>query len=362
MICVPDSPYAEDVERRLRDRAAVMHALCAEGYVPRHSKTLNYVVADDGSSADTACLLSHSRPCMRGGCYCAKILVVWVGDDLLNAAPLQGLAGIVSQLVPSNQDDTLPEVRVLGPSSSGQYRKILEELERPSTRNTARLLSRAQIYSCKAAGAEAVLREGIGWLASAKVTTAAAIQKALRHGFEDSKFVYERTLVTDKESCEALRAELQVRGIEQDAHVAVLSELDSFYGRASTETFIGYSNPHAANVRSYTYMAGIDGALPKNALGLEERSGNEQSSGANGPAPLQEPTEGQSQIDYFRRLAETLADYHKHLVAADGKGFRAIVVLGGDTYDKLQILRRLRPRLPVVLSDQWTRRPLRAPR
>jgi len=43
MVCVPHSPYAEEVERRVRDRVAVLQALAAEGYFPRHSTSLKYV-------------------------------------------------------------------------------------------------------------------------------------------------------------------------------------------------------------------------------------------------------------------------------------------------------------------------------
>jgi len=134
----------------------------------------------------------------------------------------------------------------------------------------------------------------------------------------------------------------------------VLAELDSFSGLALPTTFrraVPKAYRGKIHIHTYTYAAGIDGALPKNALGIEEKADKDSSSGTKASTPVQEAPEGQSQIDYFRRLADTLEWENKRIIAGDKsrKGIQAVVVLGGDIYDKLQILRTLRPRLSGAL-------------
>ena len=418
MVCVPDSPYAEDVERRLRDRAAVLQALSAENYVPRHSTVLKYVLSGDCAFPGYAlpfewfgpldnASLRHQSP----GLQRRNVLVLWVGDGYLGDQPLRGLARIAAHLIDNDDPNALPEVRVLGPSTSGQYRKMLEELGQPTGQDfekakllpsrkfllshklilshefllshnslltprlllspefllpaesllshkcslsTGFLLSHAKFYSCKATGADPALRDGIKWLDHDPADTAGAVQRSIRALFSGSRFSFSRTTPTDDVFCERLWFELEQRHVSNDAHIAVLSELDSFYGRASVDTFVAKKpDRRSGNVHTYYYMAGIDGALPKNALGTEEKTAKEQSSGSSAPAPQREATEGHCQLDYFRRLADALAQENQRLVAGgkpiDKDGFKAVVVLGSDIYDKLQILRTLRPRLSTAL-------------
>ena len=94
-------------------------------------------------------------------------------------------------------------------------------------------------------------------------------------------------------------------------------------------------------------MAGIDGALPKNALGAEECPSKDFGSSTKPLTSAQEPTEGLSQVDYLRRLADQVAAKNRAL--GSRREIRTLAVLGSDIYDKLQILRTLRPRLPAAL-------------
>lgn len=361
MICEPDSPYAEDVERRLRDRAAIHYALSAEGFVPRQSTTLNYLVVEDGYPVPFESFVPISAIQQQP----QKVLAIWVGDGLLEGKPLEKFAGIVSHLLPQGSLEPAPEVRILGPSTSGEYRKILEELKSPPSEETKRLLASTQVYSCKATAAEKVLGEGADWLKPGE-PTAHAIEEALQNG-GSSHFNFERTVATDDELYTALIDELKQRQITPDASIVVLSEMDSLYGRALVGTFReslvralresidsgaatkGAAEKSNVHIHAYTYMAGIDGALPQNALGIEEHSEKNQGTGKEGNGSIREPTEGQSQIDYFRRLSDLLAVENDQLIAEHRDGFRVVAVLGSDIYDKLQILRILRPRLPGAL-------------
>jgi hypothetical protein len=62
-----------------------------------------------------------------------------------------------------------------------------------------------------------------------------------------------------------------------------------------------------------------------------------------------EGTEGLNQSDYLRRLARQMKEDNASWQRDDGFGIRAIGVLGSDIYDKLMILRALRPEFPGVL-------------
>ena len=59
-----------------------------------------------------------------------------------------------------------------------------------------------------------------------------------------------------------------------------------------------------------------------------------------------EATEGLNQSDYLRRLARQMKEHHAQWQREDGSGIRAIGLLGSDIYDKLMILRALRPQFP----------------
>jgi hypothetical protein len=350
MICEPDSPYAEDVERRLRDRAAIHYALSAEGYVPRQSTALNYLVDEGGDPVPFESFVPISGTRQQP----QKVLVIWVGDGLLEGKPMEKFAGVIGHLMPQGSLVPVPEVRILGPSTSGEYRKILEELKSPPSEETKRLLASTQVYSCKATAAEKVLGEGADWLKPGELT-AHAIEEALRNG-GCSNFSFERTIAKDDELYTVLINELEQRHIKPDASIVVLSQMDSLYGRALAGTFRESIDSAAAtkgalknHIHAYTYMAGIDGALPKTALGIEEHSEKNQVTGKEGDGSIREATEGQSQIDYFRRLADLLAVKNDQLIRERRDGFRVVAVLGSDIYDKLQILRILRPRLPGAL-------------
>lgn len=367
--CEPSSPYAEDVERRVRDRAGVIHALAAEGYLPNDSTALQYVTVDGRADAVLPFEGFHrlERTTQRA------VLVVWLADGVLSKK------GLFHQLAALNQELThrsgalmpggLVEVRVLGPSSSAEYRLMLEGAVDDDPNCPLGYLASTRIYSCVAEAPDEVLTTGIKWLPSdlekgPPVTN--AIEERMQ-GFGAAQFRLSRTICPADKLAAVLWKELTTeRRVKENADVAVIAELDSLYGRSTTWAFL-HARPgpkvergdfnldraraDAPHIQAYTYMAGLDGALPKNALGAEEQKAKDTDSTAKTAAPTEDPPEGLSQIDYLRRLADQLADEDRRLRRehADHQGLRAVAVLGSDTYDKLQILRTLRPRLPDAL-------------
>ena len=103
-----------------------------------------------------------------------------------------------------------------------------------------------------------------------------------------------------------------------------------------------------------TYLRGIDGKTPSAAGVQPQRNvstkhdasvGNLQAKAADKSLRPREAPEGTDQSDYLRRLAEDLQIQNRMLQKGRGGGFDAVLVVGSDVYDKLQVLRALRPKI-----------------
>jgi len=160
---------------------------------------------------------------------------------------------------------------------------------------------------------------------------------------------------------------LKLRGIDV-AHedekkgykIAVLTEWDSPYGRSLATTFAALASNQSYSslieeperwpkwILSDRYLRGIDGRLPGEQAKPAEVEDKQKGQGAVQPKP-EEATEGMDQSDYLRRLADKLEK--EDVISQDeNKGrIRAIGLLGADIYDKLMILRALRPEFPDAI-------------
>ena len=112
------------------------------------------------------------------------------------------------------------------------------------------------------------------------------------------------------------------------------------------------------SVTTATYLRGIDGKTPgapelkaeaKISTRGKESFENSQSKPGEKPTRPREAPEGTDQSDYLRRLAADLELKDRRLQKAHGRGFDAVLVVGSDVYDKLQVLRALRPRIDSSL-------------
>lgn len=206
-----------------------------------------------------------------------------------------------------------------------------------------------------------------------------------------------RTINTDDDVAQIIIEELDRRRVDLRAnvtavaaknssalqHIAVISESDTVYGRSLPLTLLAQIYGGAAQHRladfmrgkhgglgtaeppewfhTYSYLRGLDGRLP--AEGAPAKS-TPPPGPENSPVP-REGTEGENQADYLRRLAGQLAAKHQELIRSGGNGITAIGVLGSDVYDKLMILRAIRPALPgavfftnnldarLALPEEW---------
>jgi hypothetical protein len=144
------------------------------------------------------------------------------------------------------------------------------------------------------------------------------------------------------------------------SHIVILSEWDTFYGRSLGTTFAAKAPGPSANgitehlgkrpewIHAYHYLRGIDGRLPGESGKDNQREQEQKTQLGQNTAPS-EATEGLNQSDYLRRLARQMKEDNAQLQQEDGSGIRAIGLLGSDIYDKLMILRALRPQFPDAL-------------
>ena len=168
---------------------------------------------------------------------------------------------------------------------------------------------------------------------------------------------FRSVLARDDVVLQAIVKELEAQGLGCEKDIAIVSELDSNYGRAMQRIVdkailkeLDCSEGQEPTVHYFGYLGGVDGEMPL----AEENSSvsNEQFQGDLQNAPeatglFVSPSEsavGSAQMDYIRRLAD---DIGRHS-ALHGEELQAIGVFGTDIYDKQLIIQALRERLPNV--------------
>jgi hypothetical protein len=305
----------------------------------------------------------------------SQLLVLWLIDDAFRDAPLARLADLISWFrfkfnATSEAETSLPDFAVLGPDNSGTLRSMVVEAKGAQWNDeTRQCLATTHIYSSQAEAAETRLLFDIPELCSPR-TCKHLIEQSVKSRQPDSGFCFERTIPLDNQIVRALREELKLRDVTEDDDVAILSEEDTFYARALCSSFVapdvdGDIGPALATVHAYTYLRGIDGKLPSDGKDEKETKAadqdadkNQQTRSSLRPA---DGTEGLSQADDIRRLAKMLQDLDRdlrngnslnenssngNLRRAKSRGLRAIGLLGSDIYDKLELLKALRPMFP----------------
>jgi hypothetical protein len=133
----------------------------------------------------------------------------------------------------------------------------------------------------------------------------------------------------------------EIRLRQVSLNIALIAEWDTDYGREMFKVFQAVcESPNRSNVHYYSYLRGLDGKLP--GMASQTSDGGKPAGGGDGGAPNRLATskeaEGDPQIDYLRRLVDRMK--------ADSQEFRAVGVLGSDVYDKLLLLKALRPHFP----------------
>jgi len=373
-VLVSGEAYAEDAETRHRTRYAVLAGLSVTGHIPSDRNHIGYFTIDGpgaGASNERKFIVAFewyekNAPTEWAPRDPARhVLVLWVDEDQLGPKPLETLGGIVrplgaelswlanaSALLCCRPNwwtlakalalcvvDQNPSVKVIGPTRSDVLVAMLSSVKR----GLPGALTGVRFYCSRATICEELLGEALGEDASTRRVQDLFQRLNLR-----------RTIADDEQVCEQLVHELKLRYVassKSDVHVALVAEWDTAYGRALPETFArayergGGPDGSRENVRFFAYLQGIDGLLPGEEQALDQVVSRE----ARESVAAMERPEGKAQLDHIRRLEWQLARYN-HKLKRDRKGcLRAIGILGSDVYDKLLILRALRPSFPGVI-------------
>ena len=186
--------------------------------------------------------------------------------------------------------------------------------------------------------------------------------KAYYYDFNIIYWLLKKLDINQNEYAQKLLKKLGIHQDERKDHVVILSEWDTFYGRAMPEAFntawertipVAFKTAWNRNktVRVYSYMRGLDGKLPnkddKANNATEKKSDSQDKSGTD--TQIEFP-EGQDQKDYLRRLTNKIFDLDQRLKdEGNEKGVAAIGVLGSDVHDELMIMEALRQLFPHKL-------------
>jgi hypothetical protein len=188
--------------------------------------------------------------------------------------------------------------------------------------------------------------------------------------FGESRVIFHRMIAADNDLAAALAKELRLRGVCPGgecgmSNVAVVSEWDTFYGRNLPQTIAAAFCPsrplEQCGFERFSYLRGLDGQLPNDEAASAMKSGatnkprrkegdtrNDDQTSSDTAKRLERP-EGQGQFDYLRRLAGRIQRRDEELRKRGEGRIAAIGVLGTDVYDKLLVLRALRPAFPAAL-------------
>lgn len=395
-------PYSEQGESRLRTRQAVLEGLSESGFLPRDSEHIGFVTTSWpppekawGSPVpiDRALLLPweecESITDPKGAKKSQetqntkRIVVVWLPAANFNPNPLRRFAELIDRLAWGIRDRV--DVKLIGPADSTGLQNMVREVRDWGgvlSGETQKTLDGVSIISPRATASDQTLlyeayssftEKSVKDLLEKSVTTPA------RGGL---KFV--RTIATDDHVLRKVIEELDLRRIhikkptgesgrwESGNHIVILTEWDTPYGRSLNTTFAAeafdrsvdeiierqpYSDKTfsadrekqfsdlSKRVHSYRYLRGIDGQLPGES-GKDNSHEQEQKNQSAQNTVAVEATEGLNQSDYLRRLARELKEASARWQQEDNQGICAIGLLGSDIYDKMMILRALRPEFP----------------
>jgi hypothetical protein len=404
-VMIPGGPYVEDIERRLRSRRAVIEGLGSEKYEPEKDHEIGYFrlpwrpleanigdcvyeLESDRTAAETVPVADGVGfwPAMRAlpkpvansvppeappllvpyewfapaTAKTAKpwehVLVLWLVDDAFRDAPLARLADLVSWFRLKFLDDSdsadsfaLPAFKILGPDNSGTLHRMVFEAQQDLWSDKTRgCLATTHVYSSQAAAAEDQLFFGISEAGKPPPTCKDFIEQRVKAGQPNNEFAFDRTILLDDRIVNAIQEEFSRWGIHSDDHVVTISEEDTYYARALSATF---SRARSTNLHRYHYLRGIDGKLPGDDKADNETKASNDGKKENSSStrPKEQP-EGASQADDVRRLAETLGVLDNQFRSeGNQRGIMAVGLLGSDVYDKLELLKALRPILPQAI-------------
>jgi hypothetical protein len=403
MVQLNPGAYAELEERRRRRRHAVLSGLGDEHFVPRNPEALSVFYQPNTASTDEECSPDPANSNHFKECYSVPyewydyedpntgshkdpntettrhVLVMWLNESQFVKEPLTGVQKLVERLKTKGRSGNIRmSATLLGPERSDALRNLVnrEEGVAKDWLHCSSKLSELNIISSTATVDDSDLVRDVGRGNTPLIKLQDEINNsACRTKADKTRMNFLRSIRSDKELVKELAIELKTRrkiDKEKD-YVIVVSEWDTYFGRSLPRAFIkefcsdddaakdpkdiykgcGTGDINDRNVVGYNYQRGIDGIV----AGLQnttKKTGGEPTQKTKGrsssvdAAKVRRPV-GTGQFDYLRRLAADIRRKDREWRLSTGHGVRAVVLLGSDVYDKLLILRALRPELPGAL-------------
>ncbi|KAA5842490.1 hypothetical protein F2A38_12565 [Pseudomonas chlororaphis] len=404
---VEGGPYADEVEMRRRIRYAILAGVKNSRMVPEDEQHIRCLaLADDLSGTPITSQAGQQekskyaeipyetfianpfdppRDMQDKQRPSARTILLWVKQEHLGSHPLQRLEALrltlqsrlhsdcgPPQTCPGVSNQTL--LKVIGPSTS----KVLLDMYRDEANGHAK--PDIEIYSPLATADYDILMHALGKPSPSEATSQQQTPATPKHPMN-----LLRTVSHDGTMTRLLLEELKLRhvdpvagvrcregapqlvgthcdtGWQRPSRIALVSEWDSFYSRALSESFksqvaqdagIDSKDQAAVNdwVLRFSYLRGVDGRLPEEVASGNKAPGSDDNKNSKDKNTLDlsplEKSDGNSQLDYLRRLADHIAREDEAYRREGTSGIGAIGVLGADTYDKLLVLQALKGRMP----------------
>jgi hypothetical protein len=360
-VMIPGGSYAEYSEARLRTRHAVLEALGAENYVPVDGEHIGYfkITRDEFSWVN---MIIPFEWCDRSGNHAytkgrpSRVCVVWLPEEEFQNAPLSRLDWLFRDPTALGIDTTILKVSIIGPPTSATLSAMMHEVAEHEERGC---LPQVEMWCATATASDELLLHEIHQ--PEYQTIEKYFAKKMGSVENNKSFIFHRCTPTDRDVIKMLAAELRTkRGLKLNHdHIALISEWDTFYGRALPVTFEHevskllnqLKTDRPKNILVYQYLRGIDGMLPgtsvADAAKTEEKTKTDEKQKQSSLA--REMTEGLNQTDYLRRLARALVDENERFRRKGESEIKAVGVLGSDVYDKLLVMEALRDSLPNAI-------------
>jgi hypothetical protein len=439
---VRDGNFAEDHERRLRNRYAMISALHLSGYIAEDSEHIQYfklpwpdtdhkwkdissVRKLDETSPDMIepliipfewfrreklyPLIGNQEVTAQEYKYERYVAVVWLPEGAFLHRPLTRLALVIDAL--GHKSDVDVDFDVIGPSYSGTLRKMIDEIE--DVNNLCAQSELLKDYGSTVIDEDVYIKyrslrfvdvnsmlEGLTifspWSTVSPTllvrdwpnqdlddNSVLRLYEVIPNKFKPIGMKFVRTIGSDDLLAMGLISELHRRRIDvmnKKDCVALISEWDTFYGKAFPLTFTtmaesmktGADQPgnwvnyamslhnkmtidqpfFRDNLSMYSYIRGIDGKLPgsQSSKKEEEEKGQKELESKWAYNKTLELPIDTSQLDYVRRLAQKIDDDHNVTNRVmHGKTLGAIGLVGSDVYDKLIMLHALREQFGDII-------------
>jgi hypothetical protein len=363
-VMIPGGSYAEYSEARLRIRHAVLEALGAENYVPDDGEHIGYVkiTRDEWSWLNMIIPFEwcHRRSGHQGYAQGLPnhVCVLWLRDEELQEAPLCRLDWLLRASDALGINTANVTTRVIGPRTSTTLLSMMHEVaEEEQPRD---YLPRVEMWCATATASDELLLHEINQPENQTIEEYFA--KKMRSMEHSESLAFYRCTPTDRDVINTLADELRTkRGLKLNHdYIALISEWDTFYGRALPVTFGCevstkpldklLDGHYPRNILIYHYLRGIDGMLPGTSVAedAQTQEKKKQTEEKKQSSLAREMTEGLNQVDYLRRLARELVDRNEEF-RKEKREIKAVGVLGSDVYDKLLVMEALRDALPNAI-------------